>query len=98
MNEPHEADELIPWLPVHVAILASVHCGEFPFVFAGKRLHCSNESSRQHFDFFGGSLRGIRLPQVGAQIEIFHTQTITLAHTRPEVVGSWKIVKLWKMT
>jgi len=38
MNQPHEADELVPGLPVHITILARVNRGQFPFVFAGKRL------------------------------------------------------------
>src|SRR5712671_4125887 len=38
MNQPHEADELVPRLPVHITIPARVNRGKFPFVFAGKRL------------------------------------------------------------
>src|ERR1700722_181883 len=45
MNQPHGANELIPGLAVHVTIFAGVHRGEFPFVIAGKRFDCLNNSS-----------------------------------------------------
>src|SRR6266403_1691421 len=98
MNQSHEANELVPRLPVRVAVLAGVNRGEFPLVFAGKRLDRRSQSGRQSFYFSGRVLRSTGLPQVGAQIELVHAETIALAHASLKVLRSRKIVKLRKMT
>ncbi len=97
MNQPHKTDELIPGLPVHVAIPPGINRGEFPFVFTGKRLDRLNQSGSQSFYFSGRALRGAGFPQVGTQIEFFHAETIALAHTGFKVFRSRKIVKLRKV-
>src|SRR6266567_154187 len=98
MNQPHEAYELVPRLPVHIAVLTGINRGEFPFVFAGKRFDRLGESGRESFYFFRRVLPGTGLPQVGAQIEVFHAEAIALAHAAFKVFRSRKIVEFWKMT
>src|SRR6266566_6544406 len=98
MNQPHEADELVPRLPVHIAVLAGINGGEFPLVLAGKRFNRLGESGCESFYFFRRVLRSAGLPQVRAQIEVFHAEAVTLAHAVIKVFRSWKIVKFWKMT
>src|SRR5207245_10663535 len=98
LNTPYEADELVPRLPVHIAVLTGINRGEFPFVFAGKRFDRLGESGRESFYFFVRVLPGTGLPQVGAQIEVFHAEAIALAHAAFKVFRSRKIVEFWKMT
>src|ERR1700730_4272216 len=98
MNQPHEADELVPGLPVRVAVSARVNRREFPLVFARKRLCRLSQSGSQPFYFSGRALRSAGLPQVGAQIKLLHAEAIALAHASFKVFRSRKIVKLRKMT
>src|SRR6266404_8388146 len=98
MNQPHEADELVPRLPVHVAVLAGINRGEFPLVFAGKRFDRLGESGSESFYFFRRVLRSAGLPQIGAQIEVLHAEAVALAHAAFKVFRPGKIVKFWKMT
>src|SRR5437899_5433094 len=98
MNQPHKADELVPRLPVHIAVLPGINRGEFPLVFAGKRFDRLGESGSESFYFPRRVLRSAGLPQVGAQIEVFHAEAIALAHAAFKVFRSRKIVTLWKMT
>src|SRR5260370_7035926 len=47
MHQPHEAHELVPGLPVRVAVLARVNRGQFPLVFAGEWLDRPRPSRSQ---------------------------------------------------
>src|SRR5712692_6010401 len=98
MNQPHETDELVPGLPVHITISARVNRSEFPFIFAGKRLDGLNQGRGQRLYFSGRTLRRDGLPQVGAHVEIFVPEPIPLADAGFKVFRSRKIVKLRKMT
>src|SRR5260370_5884030 len=68
MNQPHETDELVPGLPVHVTIPACVNRGEFPLVCAGKRLDDLNPSSSHPLYFPARAVGRAVLPQVPAPI------------------------------
>src|SRR5713226_5532746 len=97
MHQSHEGDELIPGLPVHVTIPARVNRGEFPLVFAGKRIDRLSQRGSQSFYFSGRALGSTGLPQVGPQIQLLHAQTIALADACLKLFRSRKIVKLRKM-
>src|SRR5262249_36947017 len=45
MNEPHETNQLIPRLAMHVAIPTGINGGQFPFVLAGQRINGLRKSS-----------------------------------------------------
>src|ERR1700730_9313419 len=98
MNQPHGADELVPGLPVGVAVSASLQRRALPLVSAEKGLDRLNQSGSQPFYFSGRALCSAGLPQVGAQIKLLLAETIPLAHASFKVFRSRKIVKLRKMT
>src|SRR5712664_828982 len=98
MNQPHEADKLIPGLPVRVTVLAGVNRRQFPLVFAGKWLDGLSQSRSHSFYLSRRTLCSAGLPQVRAQIELLHPKPIPLVDASFKLFRSRQIVKLRKMT
>src|SRR5882724_5062375 len=98
MNETDEAGELVPGLAMRAAIFAGVNGGELPLIFSRKGLDGLGQVSGEGFQFIGRTLRCTGLPEIGTQIEIFHTEAIALTDRGFEVFGPGQIMELGQMT
>ena len=97
MNETHETDQLVPGLPMGVAVFSGVNSGELPLVFSGERFDGLGQISREGFQFIGRALRRARLPEIGANVQILHAEASALTDGSVEVFGPREIVELRKM-
>src|SRR5258708_1556406 len=93
MNAADEANQLVPRLAVRVTVLAGVNGGELPLVFSRKRIDSLGQVGGEGFQLIGRALSRAGLPEIGSQIEIFHTEASALADGAFEVFGPGKIVK-----
>ncbi len=98
VNAADKADQLVPGLAVCVAIFAGVNGGKLPLFFSGKRIDSLGQVGGERFQLIGRALGRAGLPEIGTQIEFFHTEAIALADGGFEVFGPRKIVELGEMT
>src|SRR6266568_3973351 len=94
VNAADEANQLVPGLAVRVTVFAGVNSGELPLVFSGKRIDRLGQAGSEGFQLIGRTLSRAGLPEIGTQVEVFHTEASALADGAFEVFGAWKIVEL----
>src|SRR5260370_24920681 len=94
VNAADEANQLVPGLAVRVTVFAGVNSGELPLVFSGKRIDRLGQAGSEGFQLIGRTLSRAGLPEIGTQVEVFHTEASALSDAPFEVFASWQVVDL----